>query len=177
MTYMISCSEKKRMPSKENTQKSSLEKINGFSELYEARKELITLLGIELNWNETCPAYKLYDGKIYSKINLENWQKKETDVIIVSALFGLIKHNDLIPNYDVMMTNKIPNHGEIISSFWRNKNINKLISAQTTTDLLFSKYRKAFNKAGSYVGVLPNIKWKDNYGSHKGEWLNEQLEK
>ena len=61
MTYMISCSEKKRMPSKENTQKSSLEKINGFSELYEARKELIALLGIELNWNETCPAYKLYD--------------------------------------------------------------------------------------------------------------------
>lgn len=177
MTYMISCSGKKRMPSKENTQKSSLEKINGFSELYEARKELIALLGIELNWNETCPAYKLYDGKIYSKINLENWQKKETDVIIVSALFGLIKHNDLIPNYDVMMTNKMPNNGEIISSFWRNKNINKLISAQTTTDLLFSKYRKAFNKAGSNVGVLPNIKWKDNYGSHKGEWLNEQLEK
>ena len=76
-----------------------------------------------------------------------------------------------------MMTNKIPNNGEIISSFWRNKNINKLISAQTTTDLLFSKYRKAFNKAGSNVGFLPNIKWKDNYGSHKGEWLNEQLAK
>lgn len=177
MTYLISCSGKKSMPAKEFIQKSSLEKINGFPKLYEARKELIAKLGIELNWNETCPAYKLYGGKIYSKINLQNWEKKETDVIIVSALFGLIKHDDLIPNYDVIINSQIPKNGGLISSYWRSKNIVSFINLGESTDLLFSKYRLAFSKIGSDVGILPNCKWRDNYGSHKGEWLNDQLDK
>jgi hypothetical protein len=41
MTYLISCSGKKRMAAKEYIQKCSLEKIKEFSKLYVARIELI----------------------------------------------------------------------------------------------------------------------------------------
>jgi len=41
--------------------------------------------------------------------------------------------------------------------------------------LLFSKYRKAFNQKSEYIAQNPSINWRDKYGSHKGEWLNEQL--
>jgi hypothetical protein len=53
--------------------------------------------------------------------------------------------------------------------------VNQYINNKTIVDLLFSKYRKAFNKNGDNIGEIPNVTWRDQYGSHKGEWLNEQL--
>jgi cytoplasmic iron level regulating protein YaaA (DUF328/UPF0246 family) len=175
MKYLISCSGEKSCVSREETQKSNLESLVGFPDLYEARKELIELLGIQLNWNQTLPAYKLYNGRVFKKVSLENWTKKKSEIIIVSALFGLIKHNEYIPDYNLIMTDRLLETNELISAYWRNKNIAQFVSKETDVDLLFSKYRKAFNKKGDSIAVEPNILWRDKYGSHKGEWLNEQL--
>jgi cytoplasmic iron level regulating protein YaaA (DUF328/UPF0246 family) len=117
----------------------------------------------------------LYTGKVFAQINPENWRKPKTDIVIVSALFGLIKHYELIPDYNLIMTDKINDTKEIISTFWRNKNIVNLINPNEDIDLLFNKYRMAFNVNGNSIGVTPNINWNDKYGSHKGRWLNEQL--
>ena len=101
--------------------------------------------------------------------------QKKSEIIIVSALFGLIKHNEYIPDYNLIMTDRLLETNELISAYWRNKNIAQFVSKETDVDLLFSKYRKAFNKKGDSIAVEPNILWRDKYGSHKGEWLNEQL--
>lgn len=175
MTYFISCSGEKACVSREKTKASNIESLNAFPDLDDARKELIHLLGLQLNWDQTLPAYKLYNGRVFKKISCENWTKGSTSVVIVSALFGLIKHDEFIPDYNLIMTDKIPETNELISTFWRNKNISRFVSKETDIDLLFSKYRKAFNKKGDNIGEIPNIKWRDKYGSHKGEWLNEQL--
>jgi cytoplasmic iron level regulating protein YaaA (DUF328/UPF0246 family) len=56
------------------------------------------------------PAWQLYSGvgaRLYPRINNVNWTNTKTDVKILSALFGLIKHTDLIPYYDLAMTDKI----------------------------------------------------------------------
>ena len=74
-----------------------------------------------------------------------------------------------------MITDLIPNSNDIISTYWRAQNLNNYIDNNVDVDLLFSKYRKAFNKEGSNIGINPNVKWRDKYGSHKGEWLNQQL--
>jgi cytoplasmic iron level regulating protein YaaA (DUF328/UPF0246 family) len=175
MTYFISCSGEKRCVSRESTEVSNLESLIGFPELHEARTELIGLLGIKLDWNQTLPAYKLYNGKVFKKVSLENWNKKNAHIIIVSALFGLIKHNEYIPDYNLIMTDKIPETNELISTFWKNKNISQFVSMEKDVDLLFSKYRKAFNNKGDIIANEPKILWRDKYGSHKGEWLNDQL--
>ncbi len=175
MTYLISCSGDKTCLTPENTQKSSINDLIGFPGLLQARNELIERLGIKLNWSETLPAYKLYSGKVYKKIHQENWHKHKTDVIIVSALFGLLQHNELIPYYNVVMTDKIPSSDEKVSTYWRSHKLFQYLENKAVVDLLFSKYRKAFNKDGSHVGEVPNVRWRDKYGSHKGEWLNEQL--
>ena len=175
MTYIISCSGDKSCVSREKNQKSSINELLVFPSLLQARTELIEKLGIKLNWSETMPAYGLYTGRIYKKVHQENWQKQKTDVIIVSALFGLLQHDELIPYYNVVMTDKIPGSDEIISTYWRKHNLNQYINNKTIVDLLFSKYRKAFNKKGDNIGEIPNVIWRDKYGSHKGEWLNEEL--
>jgi cytoplasmic iron level regulating protein YaaA (DUF328/UPF0246 family) len=175
MRYFISCSGEKSSISKEESTISNLKSLNGFPELYEARKELINLLGIQLNWNQTLPAYKLYNGRVFKKVSLENWTKRNSEIIIVSALFGLIKHDEFLPDYNLIMTDKLPGKNELISSYWKNKNIARFVSKDTDVDLLFSKYRKAFNTKGNSISIEPNILWRDKYGSHKGEWLNEQL--
>lgn len=175
MTYLISCSGSKSCVSREKYQKSSIYELLGFPTLLQARLELIEKLGIKLNWSETIPAYKLYSGRLYKNVHQENWKKNNTDVTIVSALFGLIKHDELIPYYNVVMTDKIPRSDELISTYWRKQNLNQHLINKTVVDLLFSKYRKAFNKKGDSIGEIPNIQWRDNYGSHRGEWLNEQL--
>ena len=175
MKYIISCSGDKSCLSREKTQKSSINDLNGFSDLLQARIELIKKLGIKLNWTKTLPAYKLYTGKLFKKVQKENWENQQTDVIIVSALFGLLKHDELIPDYNVVITDLIPNSNDIISTYWRAQNLNSYIDNNVDIDLLFSKYRKAFNKEGSNIGIIPNVIWRDKYGSHKGEWLNQQL--
>jgi cytoplasmic iron level regulating protein YaaA (DUF328/UPF0246 family) len=88
MAFFISCSGEKNSVSKGKSQTSNLISLTAFPELYDARKELIELLGIQLNWSQTLPAYKLYNGKVYKKVSLENWTKENTNIIIVSALFG-----------------------------------------------------------------------------------------
>jgi cytoplasmic iron level regulating protein YaaA (DUF328/UPF0246 family) len=175
MAYIISCSGKKSCLLNESTQKSSIKDLSCFSDLYFSRIELIKKLGIKLDWSQTLPAYKLYKGRLYDKIINENWEKKQTEIIIVSALFGLIKHHELIPYYNISMTDKIPGTNESISKYWRRKNINEHINKASDIDLLFNKYRKAFNSRGFAVGIVPDILWRDNYGAHKGEWLNQQL--
>jgi len=175
MAYFISCSGEKTCVARELTKVSNLESLTGFSDLYKARLELINLLDIKLNWDQTLPAYKLYNGKVFKKISFENWTKKDTNIIIVSALFGLIKHDEHIPDYNLIMTDKVPGTNEMISSFWKKKNLVQYVSKDNDIDLLFSKYRKAFNSHGDFISNEPQILWRDKYGSHKGEWLNEQL--
>ncbi|MDI9358760.1 MAG: peroxide stress protein YaaA [Phycisphaerales bacterium] len=172
MAYIITCCGVKRMSL--NPQESSLEKLS-FSELNNARKQLIQQLNISLNWQQTCPAYELYQGRLYSQIDRGNFLKPKTDIIILSALFGLIKHTDLLPMYDLMITYRIPTTQQSVASFWLEQNLNQYITPwQNHIDLLSDTYRRAFN---TEVGMNPNIEWRDRYGVHKGRWLNEQLQR
>lgn len=176
MTFLISCSGSKRQPTHLNP--SKIETLSYSQTLNDARLELLELTNTRLDWDYTLPAWKLYSGtynKLYRQVTDANWQKPNTDIIIVSALFGLLKHYDLIPIYNVSITDKIPGINKSISSYWQKYNLNQNINNNNVIDLLFAKYRKAFNKKGDRIGEIPNVPWKDNYGTHKGKWLNQQL--
>lgn len=170
MAYIISCSGPKRCPLQHpNSQPGTIENLSFNAELLPWRLLNIANNNIILDWNHCLPAWQLYTGRVYSQINANNWTNLETNVLIVSALFGIIKHNDLIPTYDLVMDYNLAN-------YWRNNtDLNNFINQNEDVDLLFNKYRKAFNAQGNRIAELPNANFADNYGHHKGIWLNNQL--
>jgi cytoplasmic iron level regulating protein YaaA (DUF328/UPF0246 family) len=128
------------------------------------------------------PAWQLYSGtgaRFYPRVDINNWTNPKTDVKILSALFGWIKHTDLIPIYNLAMNDKIliNNSSNFIYNYWKNNiDLNNYIDFNNDIDLLSNKYRKALNIQGKHVANIPDEKWKDKHGYYKGLWLNSQLE-
>lgn len=182
MSYLITCSGSKVEPNKINP--SNLKNLS-YCQLNLTREKLINEYQkhkYNLDWNKCLPAWQLYSGKrakLYPKVVVNNWLKPDADIKILSALFGWINHTDLIPWYNLAMTDKINiNNNQInVFNYWRNNiNLNDFINPIIDIDLLSSKYRKAINIGENPVAIIPEVSWNDNYGVHKGVWLNEKLE-
>lgn len=170
MAYIISCSGRKTSPLQHpNSQASTIEKLSFNEELLIWRTQNVE--NHNLNWDYCLPAWQLYTGKLYSQVQQNNWIKPDTSILIVSALFGIIKHTDLILTNNLFMT--VEKTG--IASFWRNSvDLNKLINPENDVDLLFQKYRKAFNNSGDRISPF-NIQNFKGRGHNQGKWLNNQL--
>lgn len=181
MSYLITCSGSKVEPNKINP--STLNNLS-FSQLNPTREKLINEYQKQkgnLDWNSCLPAWQLYSGKrakLYSKVNDNNWLKPDADIKILSALFGWINHTDLIPWYNLAMSDKVNiNNNQIyVFNYWRNNiNLNDFINPMIDIDLLSNKYRKSLNIGGNPIAKTPDVLWNDKYGAHKGIWLNEEL--
>jgi cytoplasmic iron level regulating protein YaaA (DUF328/UPF0246 family) len=176
MTYLITCAGSKRRPTIHNP--SNLQELSFNDTLNNARLELLNLTNIQLNWDFTLPAWELYSGnrsRIYPQITVANWTKDCIDVRILSALFGWIKHTDLLPYYDLRMSDKIPQTNQKIFQYWHNQNLFNQLVNQNDIDLLSGDYRKAVHGNTNSIATIPNAQFND-YGVQKGIWLNNQLE-
>ncbi len=137
-------------------------------------------MGIQLDWDYTLPAWELYSGaysQLYRRVSQNNWNKPCAKIKILSALFGWIKHTDLIPCYNLKMDDKITinNVKKPIWEFWFNTALlMAIINPETDIDLLSRLYRKAINGTGQVVAATPPVNFK-GYGAQKGHWLNNQL--
>lgn len=183
MSYLITCSGSKVEPIVINP--STLNNLS-FPTLNPIRTILVNEYQNQkltiLDWDRCLPAWQLYSGpgaRLYPRVTNANWTNPNTDVKILSALFGWIKHTDLIPFYDLKMDEQLIINNNLISvnRYWLfNANLNQNIFIEPNDiDLLSIVYRKALNNAGNPVAIVPNVIWNDNYGVHKGSWLNEQL--
>ena len=176
MTYLITCAGSKKQPTIHNP--SNLQALSFNEVLNNARLDLLNLTNIQLNWDYTLPAWQLYSGnrsRIYPQITVANWTKDCIDIRILSALFGWIKHTDLLPHYDLRMSDKIPQTNQKIFQYWHNQNLFNQLVNQNYIDLLSGDYRKAVHGNTNPVATLPNAQFYD-YGVQKGIWLNNQLE-
>ncbi len=176
MAFLITCCKSKINPIVLN--KSSLSSLSFDSTLGESRKELLKLNPqIKLNWDYTLPAWQLYSGtrsKIYPQITCVNWLKECADIKILSALFGWVKHTDLLPMYDLRMTDRMSSSNQRIYKYWQNQNLLAQLVNETDIDLLSGDYRKAIHGANAPVSIIPDAQFND-YGVQKGIWLNKQL--
>jgi cytoplasmic iron level regulating protein YaaA (DUF328/UPF0246 family) len=173
MSYLIACSSCKNNPNNFENFQSSIHELS-FPELNEYRLVLINNFANNLDWNHTLPAWKLYSGplaKLYPRIHEENWMKPCVDIKIMSALFGWVKHTDLLPHYDVTMENRL---GDIkIWRFWLNTGVMNDFVDENDIDLLSSNYRRAIDP----IGIVPDVNFGPGINSlhKKGVWLNNQL--
>lgn len=175
MAYLITCSGSKRTPPRNAP--GSLEALSFHEVLGDARKNLIRESGVQLNWEDTLPAWQLYSGshaQLYGRVASKNWQKPETNVLILSALFGWIRHTDRIPNYDLKMQSFLPSIGRPYL-FWREQGLLDKLIGPDDVDLLSQAYRKAFHAQGVPVASVPDHVFTGR-GANQGKWLNRQLD-
>jgi cytoplasmic iron level regulating protein YaaA (DUF328/UPF0246 family) len=176
MAYLITCSGSKKKPTVHRPGK--LEDLYRHDLLGKHRVNLINQSEESLDWDKTQPAYELYCGpysKIYNKISPNNWRKRGADILILSALFGWIRHTDLIPLYDLKMDKK--KGGMKISTylFWRNLNVLPAIINNNDVDLLSENYKKALNSNGLISPVSPQGFRYSDRGDCVGYWLENEL--
>lgn len=128
----------------------------------------------ELLEDKCMPAYKRYSGKMYGPIQEETWSEWGRDnILIFSALFGLIKSTDFIPWYDLSINDAI--NGQIVAGFWKNsKVLQELIESYCDDEEVvfagFSGYKKAFKNFDHLKGIL--VKGTDRRESI-GNWINQ----
>ncbi|RVU25060.1 peroxide stress protein YaaA [Sandaracinomonas limnophila] len=175
MAYLITCAGSK--VEKGTFQTSNLNSLSFNDILGPARIELLNLVPkIKLDWERSLPAWKLYSGnrsKLYPQIREENWKKNCVEIKVLSALFGWIKHTDLLPYYDLRMSDKILDN-KFVYKYWQNKNVLAQFIDENDIDLLSTNYRKAIHGNSNPVAIIPNVNFTD-YGVQKGKWLNKEL--
>ena len=195
---LVSCSSRK---SNVKGVKSDLTSLSFHNELHQTRKYIIDRYlngdcnfwdtktnqkrnlcpSKSLDWGNCLPAYKRYTGIVYSHVEKCNWQKAD-NVLIISPLWGIIRPEDKIPHYNLQMSDLLiseKNHTETaIWRVWRpvlDDLLVKLSKNIPPYTLLFNNCSLAFgvNNRNTFESPIPN--WNDNYGHHKGKWLNNYL--
>ena len=169
MAYLITCAGSKKIPINTPSTLTSL----SYPQLNPERRSLIISTGIVLDWTKTLPAWDLYSGpmsKMSPQVPPFTWQNTTEDVMILSALFGWIKHTDRIPWYDLRMTDKITPSNIPVSKYWLQTGLLSGLIGSTDIDLLSVNYRRAISKGGKIYATKPNVIFTD-YGVQKGRWL------
>lgn len=141
-------------------------------------------------------AYKRYTGKrshIYPKICSSSWEKigetQNLDLVIVSALYGLLRYDEPIQDYNVMMSGKRGKTGrQTLKTWWRNSGLCAILkdyiyenSISEVHNVLSNDYNEAL------LGCFMNMEIKYEYhnefskyisgsNDHRGKWVNDFIQ-
>jgi hypothetical protein len=208
--YLVPCSSSKIKPSKLNKvgKRSSLSKLEFNDLIMKKRKEILGILneatkhtgkrgkkvieipvGQNINFEKATFAKDVYSpGRLFSVASSSEWNSKQASkVYIVSALFGIIRADQLIPIYNLAMGDKLNLKKHIISpgKFWRGE-LDDVIEELINTgciiyNLLSNEYEKVFSTGVVSKMKKPPIRYTKSERSSRplkrGEWLKKQLEK
>lgn len=138
-------------------------------------------------------AYKRYTGKhsqIYRQIYSGSWEKlRETqnlDLVIVSALYGLLRYDEPIRHYDITMKDKIGH--QTLKTWWRNNGlcailkdyINENSSILEVHNVLSNDYNEAlrgcFIDIGAEYSYHDFSEYKRVSNAHRGKWVNDFIQ-
>ena len=112
------------------------------------------------------PAYQRFDGNMYRSIPQEAWERRApgVEVIIASALRGLIASRDLIPSYELSMAEPVPPFGKL-NRWWHAAGLPGILHAfllaaqpKALVDLLSLEYRESvagYQERLSGISVRP----------------------
>jgi cytoplasmic iron level regulating protein YaaA (DUF328/UPF0246 family) len=108
------------------------------------------------------PAYQRFDGNMYRTISPEAWEQRSpaVEVVIASALRGLVASRDPIPAYHLSMAESTSPFGKL-NRWWHNAGLPRILAAyltairpKTVVDLLSLEYRESVS---GYENRVPGI--------------------
>jgi len=161
---IIACCKTKRMSGNKQFSTSPLANClseETFYELMTSRKKLSAILNLppgpdlglvgQENSIEFLPAYQRYNGIIYQENNFGSVYPKliAQNVIIISALYGVLDASELIRNYELKMDHTLP-IGVKVKTWWKSRGLGSIVrelvcndAFQIVHDLLPKAYRDA----------------------------------
>jgi cytoplasmic iron level regulating protein YaaA (DUF328/UPF0246 family) len=107
-------------------------------------------------------AYERFDGNMYRSIPREAWEQGSSavEVVIASALRGLVASRDPIPLYHLSMAESTPPFGKL-NRWWHQAGLPRILSAylravrpKSVVDLLSLEYRES---VAGYENRVPGI--------------------
>jgi len=136
---------------------------------------------------EYMQAYSRYTGQIYRQISPLSWDKlKRTphlDLVIVSALYGLVRYDEPIRYYDKMMKDRV--EGQLLKTWWRNNNLGEILREYINKNnisevhvVLSNDYKEALSNCFRDTDEVRYVsydfsKYKSGSNAYRGRWINE----
>lgn len=137
-------------------------------------------------------AHKRYTGRhsqIYHQISPSSWGKlKKTanlDLIIISALYGLLKYDESIRYYDKTMKDKI--RRQTLKTWWRNNGLCAILkdyinknNISEVHNVLSNDYNEAIR--GCFVGMEVKYMchdfsmYKSGSNAYRGRWVDDFIQ-
>ncbi|MCS7135621.1 MAG: peroxide stress protein YaaA [Nitrososphaerota archaeon] len=110
----------------------------------------VEVLGTQISYMK---AYERYCGNLYSKISKSSWEKlndsQNLSLVIVSAFYGILRHDELIRNYNRAM-NKDRVDGVLLKTWWSRQGLCDILldyiiknRIETVHDFLSINYSEA----------------------------------
>lgn len=107
------------------------------------------------------PAYRRYDGNMYRRIDVSDWERRDpgVEVVIVSGLLGLVASRDTIPAYVHSMAEPMPPFGKL-NRWWHEHGLPDVLGdyliavhPPSIVDLLSLEYREAVAGFGDRLKI------------------------
>jgi len=133
-------------------------------------------------------AYKRYTGpyaQIYRQISPNSWDKLEKtanlDLLIVSALYGLVRYDEPIRYYDKTMKDRI--EGQTLKTWWRNHDLCTILKDYINKNnisevhvVLSNDYNEAlfgcFTDIGAECVHHDFSEYRSGSNAYRGKWVD-----
>lgn len=131
-------------------------------QLFELRTEVASKWKNAAAKEGLMPAYLRFDGNMYRRIPREEWEgrREDVEVLIVSALYGVLASRDTVFAYPHSMAESTPPFGKL-NRWWHDHGLPGILAAYlksakptTVVDLLSLEYRAAVS---GYEATLAGI--------------------
>jgi uncharacterized protein len=101
----------------------SLNSMSFGKDLNPTRKKTLSAMGAKILKSPSAKAVEVYSGVLYQAFDYKNLssaakKKSEKCIVIISALFGAVRLNDLIPYYKLDMAKSLPKLGSL-NALWK----------------------------------------------------------
>jgi len=170
--------------------------------LMNLRRKLATYLGLQQGLDlgfeastsiSFLPAFRRYSGNLYSRISRETWLKlqdcEKVDLLIVSALYGLLTWQEHIRYYNCKMSDSLPN-GQSLRNWWKGMGLGEMVAyyvrnngIRVVHDFLSNTYRISIDEAGKRIKEYAEY-IAHNYAGlgsgsnfHRGQDVNKLIQK
>lgn len=164
--------------------------------LLRLRKRLFEYFSIQFGQDVDCQehsytinyteAYKRYKGQIYRQISSSSWDKliknPGLDLVIVSALYGLLRYDEPIQYYDMSMKNKIGHR--TLKTWWRKNGLCAILkdyiyrnNISEIHNVLSNDYNEAIRDC--FEDMQPSYlfhdfrEYRSGSNAHRGKWVND----
>lgn len=134
------------------------------NKLERLQKQVAKSFNINLEEGKKKPAYRIYQGKLYSQLESEVWtdlqENDNKDVCIVNPVYGFIYWHESIIEHDITMEDKIGSNR--LNTWWKHNGISDILInyiINNDFDLIRSLLPVSHKKSMPFIQYNLDVDW------------------